>query len=265
MISDDVYHRILITRGNIISRGRNLYKREGFWSLIRSSFLFFREICIITLPNYIWYCYYKIFKSSQTFEFQGNRYNYFFHPYCTTWRNERTVAVPIVWEIIKPYESQGRNVLEIGNVLSYYFKVNHDIVDKYEIMDGVINEDIVDFKSSKKYELIVSIVTLEEVGLSEFPKDPFKFLRTIENLKTLLSPSGLIVLVMGLGFNPQFDKSLEDKKIVFTKQGYLKHIKGHRWKEVSWENVMHVKYDKSVPTANAVMVGIIHQNKAHLQ
>lgn len=261
MISDYVYHRILISRGNIISRGRSLYKREGLWSLIRTSFLFFKEICLTIFPNYIQYCHHKIFNSSQNFEFDGKRYNYFFHPYCTTWRNERTVAVPIIWEIIKGYEGQSRNVLEIGNMLSYYFKVNHDIVDKYEIMDGVINEDIVDFRPSKKYDLIVSILTLVEVGVSEYPKDPSKIIRTVENLRTFLSPGGQIVVVMGLGFNPQFDKSLENKKIQFTTQGYLKHIEGFKWKEDSWENVKDVKYDKSIPTARGLIIGRIERTK----
>ena len=264
MISGDAYHRILITKGNILCRAKMLYKREGFWPLVRISFSFLKEICLVTFPNNIWYLRHKIFKSSETFEFQGKTYRYFFHPYCTTWRNERTVAVPILWNFVKRYEAKGKNILEVGNMLSYYFKVGHDILDKYEIMEGVINQDVVDYKSSKKYDLIISVLTLPEVGWYELPRDPTKTIRALENLKTLLSPGGEIAVVMGLGINPEFDTSLGNKTIEFEKQGYLKHLKGYRWQESDGEDVIHIKYDKSVPTANVVMVGIIHQNKAHL-
>jgi hypothetical protein len=66
---------------------------------------------------------------------------------------------------VKRYKE--RNILEIGNVLSHYFPVNHDIVDKYEKADGVINQDVVHFYSPKKYDLIVSVSTLEHVGWDE--------------------------------------------------------------------------------------------------
>jgi len=62
---------------------------------------------------------------------------------------------------------RGKNILEIGNVLSRHIKLEHDILDKYETAKGVINEDIVDFKSEKKYDLIISISTLEHVGWDE--------------------------------------------------------------------------------------------------
>lgn len=258
MISDDAYHRILINKGSILSRAKDVYNSEGFWPLVRIFFSFLKEICLVTIPSSIWCFRHKIFESSKTFEFQGKTYHYFFHPYCTTWRNERTVAVPIIWSFVKRYEAKGKKILEVGNTLSYYFKVSHDILDKYEITKGVINDDVVDYKSSKKYDLIVSVVTLPEVGWHESPRDPTKTTRALENLKTLLSSDGEIAVVLNLGINPEFDKSLENKTIKFEKQGYLTHLKGYRWQESDWEDVRHIKYDKSVPTANAVMVAIIH-------
>ena len=97
-------------------------------------------------------------------------------------------------------------------MLSYYFQVSHDILDKYEIIEGVINDDVVDYKSSKKYDLIISVLTLPEVGWYESPRDPTKTIRALENLKTLLSPDGEIAVVMGLGINPEFDMSLKIKQ-----------------------------------------------------
>ncbi len=57
-------------------------------------------------------------------------------------------------------------------------------------MDGVINEDVVDFKPSKKYDFIFSLMSLQCVGWYESPQEPRKFLRAIENLKTILLKMG---------------------------------------------------------------------------
>ena len=249
--------RLRTTTGNILSKAKHAYNREGMFYVLRSGLMMFLGYFLIY--------YYQTFKSSEKFKFQGKTYHYFFHPYCTTWRNERTVAVPIIWDIVKEYEEKGKSILEVGNMLSYYFKVSHDIVDKYEIKDGVINEDVVDFKPSKKYDLIVSVLTLPEVGWHESPKDPTKTIRALKNLRTLLTSGGQIAVVIGLGINPEFDMSLESKTIEFDKQGYLRHLKGYMWQEADWKDVKDVKYDKSIPTANAVMVGVIHQknNEIH--
>jgi hypothetical protein len=241
--------RIRTTTGNILSKAKHAYNREGLSYILRSG--------LMMSLGYLLIYYYKMFKSSETFEFQGKSYHYFFHPYCTTWRNERTVAIPIIWDIVKACEEKGKNILEVGNMLSYYFRVGHDIIDKYEMMEGVINEDVVDFKPSKKYDLIVSILTLPEVGWYESPRNPEKSLRSLDNLKKHLSPDGQIVLVVGLGLNTQFEMSLRSKTLELNKPGYLIHTKGYTWKEANWEDAKNIKYDKMVPTAHAILIGTI--------
>jgi hypothetical protein len=233
----------------ILSKARNAYKREGLYYVLRTSSL-------IVLSYFAGY-YYKQFKSSETFEFQGRTYHYIFHKYCTTWRNERTVLIPIIWEIVKKYKEQNKTILEVGNVLSYYFDVNHDILDKYEIKDDVINEDVVDFKPTKSYDLIVSIVSLELVGLreNEGHGDALKTLQAIMNLKSILSPGGKIVAGICLGFNTEFDNLLRNNAVHFNKACYLKKISSYKWEEVDWKDVKDIKYDESIPSANGVLVG----------
>ncbi len=92
------------------------------------------------------YHYYTKVKSRKSFTFQGKTYPNFYHRYNIPWKNERTVEIPIVRDIIKDIEED--RILEVGNVLSHYFYVEHDVVDKYEKAEGVINEDVVNFKSS---------------------------------------------------------------------------------------------------------------------
>lgn len=185
----------------------------------------------------------------------GKTYHYF--DTVKTWHGERAVEIPIVMEMVRKY--QGKNILEIGNVLSHHVRFEHDILDKYEIAKGVINGDVVDFKSEKKYDLIVSISTLEHVGWDEKPRDDMKIPRAIENLKTLItSRGGTIIVTLPLGYNTALDQLLNNGIIRFSKQYHLVRIsKGNEWKEASWDDVRVAKYNSPLPFANGLLVGII--------
>jgi len=202
---------------------------------------------------------YRIIGPLRTFRFQGRRYNYFYHRYNATWMNERAVEVPIIWEIVRKH--QGEKILEVGNVLSHYFSVNHDILDKYEKAPGVINQDVMHFQPACKYDLIVSLSCLEHVGWDESPRDSTKILHAIENLGNLLAPQGKMVVTLPLGYNLEMDKFLRQGKIRFSKQYYLKRISGrsNRWKEVDWEDICDAKYNHPFLGANGVVVGIIEE------
>jgi hypothetical protein len=186
---------------------------------------------------------------------QGKSYRYF--DSAKTWYNERAVEIPIVMEMVRNY--RGKNILEIGNVLSHHVRFDHDILDKYEIAKGVINQDVVDFKTPKRYDLIVSISTLEHVGWDEKPRENMKIPRAIENLRSLItSRGGAILVTVPLGYNSDLNKLLKDGTIRFSKQYYLARIsKGNEWKEASWEDVKCAKYNKPFPFANGLLIGIL--------
>lgn len=228
---------------NIISRAKEHFKESRIYH--RGA----------KIKNFFSYYHYKIFKSPRTFVFQGKTYIYFYHKHNLTWTNERAVEIPIVWDIVKKHSR--KSILEVGNVLSYYFPVDHDILDKYEKVKGVINQDIVDFRPSKKYDLIVSISTLEHVGWDETPREPMKILRAIQNLKKLLSSGGKMVVTLPLGYNPEMDRLLKKGKTHFTQQYYLKRIsRDNKWVEVDWDAVREVDYGSPFPAANAIIIGI---------
>jgi len=173
-----------------------------------------------------------------------------------TWHGERAVEIPMVMEMVRKY--QGKNILEVGNVLSHHVRFEHDVLDKYEIGKGAINADVVDFKSEKKYDLIVSISTLEHVGWDEKPREDLKIPRAIENLKALISPSGTIIITLPLGYNSNLDKLLKDEIIRFSNRYLLLRIsKGNEWKEASWEDLQGAKYNTPFPFANGLLIGII--------
>jgi hypothetical protein len=249
-----------ITRGNIVTQIKSAYKYKGLYYVISFAPSYAKSLFFAKLPNYVWLSYYKLFRSSETFEFQGNSYHYLFHAYCPTWKNERAAMIPIAWDIIQRYQHENKEVLEIGNMLSYVFKVNHDIIDKYELTEGVINEDVVDFNPSKKYDLIISIMTLQWVGLKESPRESTKVLRAIENLKRHLAPGGEIVVIHGFGENKDMDNLIKRGTLRFDKCFFLKRVSKYEWSETTWDDVKETSYDHSIGTANGVAIGIIEKS-----
>lgn len=204
------------------------------------------------------YWYYQKFKSSKCFIFQGKTYEYFYHKHNNTWANERAVEIPIIWEILK--ENEGKSILEVGNMLSSYFSVNHDIVDKYETATNVINQDIVDFHPSKNYNLIVSISTLEHVGWDEIPRDPTKIFKVIENFKNLLTSKGICVFTIPIGYNNELDILLNKNQLPISKLFYLKRItKDNRWEEVKWSHISNLRYGSPFNYDNGLIIGIIEK------
>ena len=243
----------------LLSRIKELILKEGIYYFIHTQFILPLFWSKVYNSNKIWGWLYKLF--SKKFKVGGNTYNYFYHEYNDTWLDERAVEVPIIWEIVGWYI--GNNILEVGNVLSHYFIFDHDIVDKYEKANGVINQDVVDYHPPKRYDLIISISTLEHVGWDENPRDPMKILQAIENLKYLLTPRGIIIITLPVGLNPYLDKLLQQKKINYYKQFCLQRIsESNKWKEVNWSNIQESKFNKPYPCANGLVVIIIKKNNS---
>lgn len=90
--------------------------------------------------------YFRFFKH---FKYENERYNYFYHYYNTTWRNERAVEIPITRKIYNQFKDA--KIFEFGDVMKNYFELDHDVLDKYDksFKTDVIKEDIVGFKSEK--------------------------------------------------------------------------------------------------------------------
>lgn len=198
--------------------------------------------------------YHRRYNKSKTFLFQGKRYRYLIHPYCTSWKNERAVAIPIFKEMVNQCQRSGKQALEIGNTMSYVYPVSHDILDKYEIAEGVINEDVVTFCPGKCYDLIFSVVTMQCIGWDEFPRDSAKILPTLKNLNRLLTPDGQIVATLGLGYNTEMDRLLKKGALGFDKISYMKKISNFAWIEATYEDIKNAKYDKSAPTSTALAI-----------
>ncbi len=238
-------------------RTQNITKEKGFSAVLAAGVQRIRRNANINF----WYFYNRTFRSRETFLFEGKQYRYFFHKYNLTWRNERAIEIPIVKGILQ--QTQG-DILEVGNVLSHYFNIKHDVVDKYERGKGVMTKDVIELRTSKRYDLIISISTLEHVGWDESPyhtgfeEDSEKILKALHVLRSLLKPQGKIVVTVPLGYNPHLNSLLKSGKIKFDRQLFMKRVpRGGRWIEATWDQVQDMGFNMQVPTAKALLIGII--------
>jgi len=211
----------------------NKYKRKSLWYLIRKGLAYLYYIPVT------WY-YKRTWKA--TFRFGGVTHRYFCHLYNATWRNERAVEIPIVLDYITEFKMRrGSKMLEVGNVLGHYATAYHKVLDKYEIGECIINEDIADYQPDKKYQLVVAISTLEHVGWDEGSDRPHKLLDAIDNLKrNVLTSDGKLLATMPVGYNPCLDDLLLNGKLPFESIRCMRRPshKSRKWREVVWNPQM---------------------------
>jgi len=236
------YDGLIGTVGVVIARFRDTMKRKGFCSAVLMICTLVVQVLLTPL--------YKLTMGRKTFSFRGNRLRYFCHWYNTTFLNERSIEVAVAIDALK--NTKGSNILEVGNVLSHYCDIPREVLDKYEKGEGVINEDIVDFHPEKKYDLIISVSTLEHVGFDETPKDPAKFAKAVRHLKTLLAPGGRMLVTIPIAYNEDAVNDLKDETL-FDAQHYYSHTKKCRWEEVSQSEALQRKFFSPYQFANSII------------
>jgi len=198
--------------------------------------------------------YYARVPPKETFTALGRDHAYFYHLYNITWKNERAVEVAVALDFVDRHA--GARLLEVGNALSWYRAWPHDVLDKYEAARGVLNEDIVEFAPTQRYDAIVSVSTLEHVGWDETPRDPPKVLRAFARLHELLAPGGAMLVTVPLGYNPTLDAALREGALGFARSAFMLRTARTRWREAAWHEVAHVEYDRPFRGANALWIGL---------
>ncbi|HUS34794.1 MAG TPA: hypothetical protein VM680_05540 [Verrucomicrobiae bacterium] len=201
----------------------------------------FAPVIIPTLPK-------------RTFGYKGEDLPYVYHRYNMTWASERCVEVPIGRWWASRFDT--RAVLEVGNVLSHYGPVQHQILDKFEKGAGVMNEDIVTFRPSNKYELIFSISTFEHIGFDDEAEgsSATKILEAIEACRSLLALSGVLVITIPINYNPELDALIAENRLPSTDRAFLFRRGYTDWVETDQASALKARYKAPFPYANAIMV-----------
>jgi hypothetical protein len=196
---------------------------------------------------------------------EGTAHRLLRHPYNWTWLNERAVEVPLAAAALDAALAAAASsrpgtaprVLEVGNVLSHYRAVTHDVVDRYERAPGVRNVDVVDLGPGPDggYDLVLSVSTLEHVGLDEEPREPGKAARAVRTLTGLLAPGGRFWATVPVGYNPDLEAAIRGGELPLTRvTALLRTGPGARWRQVPVADTEGVDYDWLLYTARAVLV-----------
>ena len=138
-------------------------------------------------------------------------------------------------------------------------------MDKYEhrALQHVINEDILAYESDKKYDLIVSISTLEHIGWDEQPKLPEKVLQFPEKVLSLLRSDGEVLVTIPVGFNPFLDNAMKEGRMGFAEISCLKRISAsNEWHSTDLDSALRCAYNTPFTDANSIVIGTFRKTTA---
>jgi SAM-dependent methyltransferase len=220
----------------------SLVRQQGLRSFAKLSFQW------VTLP--LW----RRRARRTTFRYQGEDHHYALDRYRLTWSNERAVEIPLA---LAQLRARPGRVLEVGDVLGHYVPVTHRVIDKYHPRPGVEPIDVLAVEPDARYDLILSVSTLEHVGWDERPRDPEKAPAAVLRLAGCLAPGGRLWFTVPLGYNPDFDRRLGQGVLGLTEVHCLVRTGELEWREIPWVEPPAFRYGSPYRCANAVAVGIL--------
>ena len=233
---------------------KRLYKQGGPLAIGTKVIEVLNRVFASTAKN----IYFKVTPSGK-FDFNGNKLKYYRHNFNLAYQNERTVEIPIATWFLNAQEGASR-ILEVGNVLrNYGCRIKRDVLDKYDLSRGIINQDVLVFFPKEKYNAIISISTMEHVGWDEPDRDPNKIPAALANLRdNCLLPGGVMMVRLPLGYNPYFDEYLKIGGDVFSEKYFLKRISfANEWQQVQYAEVIESKFGEPYNNANVMFIGIM--------
>lgn len=185
------------------------------------------------------------------FAFDGERLPYFYDRYNLTWLNERAVEVPLARRAL----ARGGRVLEVGNVLGHYGHRGHEVVDKYERAPGVRNMDVLDLDPDANWDVVISISTVEHVGVDDEPSDPRRAIDAVRLLAGAVAPGGELLISVPVGYNPVLDRALLAGEVTGVRvDGLLRTAPGPHWRQASREEAAAAGYDYADKTARGLLI-----------
>jgi hypothetical protein len=171
------------------------------------------------------------------------------------WRTERCVEIALGRRFLAAH--QPANVLEVGNVMPLAGFRGHSVLDKYEMGEGVINEDIVGFTPGRSYSLVLSLSTLEHVGLDEEPQDLNKAANALLSMAALVEPDGALVVTIPVGYHRRLEQTFTGADSVFDSVTLLvKTSRMARWEHRPLSLLDRLNYGAPYACGNGLLVGV---------
>lgn len=159
---------------------------------------------------------------------------------------ERTIEIPIA----KRWIENKINILEIGAVLPYFCEVNHDIVDP---SDNRANIKKYFHEIDIKDKNILSISTIEHIGLADYGNTYININGAAESIKRIMDESSDFLISIPIGYNLPLDNWIENNQHLFNTFGYRKQSHGPSIWEYETKINFKTNYGQPFPYANLVI------------
>lgn len=234
--------------GRVVNRARVMTRDEGIVPTAK----FFGRLVV----EHLEYPVMRRRRSDKRFRFFGEDLPFAYHLYSQTWRNERSIEIAIAHHLLRR-QPPGR-MLEVGNVLGHFGYVGHDVLDRYEKVEGLINTDVIGYRPDTLYDTVVSISTLEHVRFDEeHLRDPHGSSLALESLRSTVAPGGRLLVTVPFGYNLGLDEDIRSGRFAFERQvAYRRVNREGDWHEVSLEEGLNCQYGSPFDAANGILVGV---------
>lgn len=205
---------------------------------------------------------------------------------------ERGIEVSIAFDFLLTAPKSSK-ILEVGNVLSFYENILSDfigirsrrIIDKFEYDLGVDQVDLMDLPSIEKYDVIVSVSTVEHIGQGLEPSGSYGesiYIRDLEYpLKAICKIYDLLALNGKALITVPFGKLLDGEWYIQFSENYLELLSkkysipddsismtffkkvsmdenfsklNQQWQEVDVSELNQTEYNWPFPCANAIAI-----------
>lgn len=195
------------------------------------------------------YLYHKIY--DRYFKYEGCRIKYFIR-LARIINSERIVEIPLTIKLIQ--KTKFDSCLEIGDTVSKYFTFPHDIIDKYERRHNIIQADAYSYNFPVKYDLIISISTIEHIGKDEDKVFPEKAVLTLKRLMQQLNTHGLLFVTVPINYNEELDTFIRSNPSELNICFLARISFTNMWRQVSKETAFQHTYNYSYFHANSIAI-----------
>ncbi len=170
------------------------------------------------------------------FVWNGQRLEYFDHPYNHTALNMRRVEIPIVRWFVGQCPP-GARILEVGNVMAHYGLAHWPVVDLHE--RGAIHADVMNWRPARLVNLLVSISTIEHIGFGRDagPK-PVSPSAALAQFRSFLAPGGKAVATAPTGYNPALDAELKSGELGADCIWFMRMVGDGKWAECTMDEAL---------------------------
>jgi SAM-dependent methyltransferase len=159
-------------------------------------------------------------------------------------RNERTVELPLASYFVSRRDA--KNVVEIGAVTPYYFKVAHEVIDPVDDHPACVKRDARQMDYRGRH--VLSVSTIEHIGNAEFT-DTLKDNSAWDLLQKIVRDSATYLITFPMGYNANLDLSVRTGDIPCH---VLRRINAANDWEICRENRFDYCYNHPFNNGNAI-------------